>query len=130
MTHVTRPVVALLELLLSGSQKHMSAVLESLPTASASRQPFGTETVSDALIAFIEKATESTRSTTMKMQVRPHLLYLPNQFAGGSSLHRLVPISLFCSVQTYVFLVIFSVQGKQLGKIISKHEFGKTSRVF
>jgi hypothetical protein len=92
VTFPNRPVVPLLELLLPGSQKHMSAVVESLPTASASRQPFGTETVSDALIAFIEKATESTRSTTMKMQVRPHLLYLPNQFAGGSFLYRLVTV--------------------------------------
>ena len=61
--------------------------IESLPTASASRQPFGTETVSDTLIAAIEKLTEAGQTKEVVMQVRPHLLYLPNQFAGIMGFH-------------------------------------------
>jgi hypothetical protein len=57
-------------------------MIESLPTATASRQPFGTETVSDTLIAAIEKLADKPAVRSVTMQVRPQLLYLPNQFAG------------------------------------------------
>ena len=56
--------------------------LENLPSASALRQPFGTESLEEEIIKELEGLELSGRKKDVVMQVRPHLLYLPNQLAG------------------------------------------------
>ena len=56
--------------------------LENLPSASALRQPFGTQGLEEEIIKELEAVEVSRRKKDVVMQVRPHLLYLPNQLAG------------------------------------------------
>ena len=73
----------------------LSKWLEALPTNSALRQPYGTQTLEESIIKELEAAT-SSRSGAAKevvMQVKPHLIYLPNHLAGCALVE---PGTVFC----------------------------------
>merc|ERR1719370_2058001 len=62
------------------------------------RQPFGTATLDQEVIKGIEEAAGQTgagRKKEVVMQVRPHLLYLPNQLAGSSLVEPGTTFNLF-----------------------------------
>ncbi len=70
--------------------------LEALPTNSALRQPYGTQTLEESIIKELEEATASKVTRTAKevvMQVKPHLIYLPNHLAGCALVE---PGTVFC----------------------------------
>jgi len=69
--------------------------LENLPTQKAMRQPFGTQTLDEAVIKELEGLGCGAKTKEVVMQVRPHLLYLPNQLAGSSLVEPGTVFSLF-----------------------------------
>eukprot|EP00092_Neocalanus_flemingeri_P006262 GFUD01006736.1.p1 GENE.GFUD01006736.1~~GFUD01006736.1.p1 ORF type:complete len:1636 (+),score=540.21 GFUD01006736.1:158-5065(+) len=69
--------------------------LENLPTHTAMRQPFGTQTLDETVIKEMEELVVGGRRKEVVMQVRPHLLYLPNQLAGSSLVEPGTVFSLF-----------------------------------
>jgi len=69
--------------------------LENLPTQKAMRQPFGTQTLDEGVITELEGLGCGAKTKEVVMQVRPHLLYLPNQLAGSSLVEPGTVFSLF-----------------------------------
>merc|ERR1719483_1683451 len=69
--------------------------LENLPTHTAMRQPFGTQTLDEGVIKEMETLVVGAKRKEVVMQVRPHLLYLPNQLAGSSLVEPGTIFSLF-----------------------------------
>ena len=71
--------------------------LESLPTNSALRQPYGTQTLEESIIKELEEVTVTTiaggSAKEVVMQVKPHLIYLPNHLAGCALVE---PGTVFC----------------------------------
>jgi len=68
--------------------KELQAWIAELPIASAPRQPFGTQSLDEAVIKAAEEAADVARTSAKKeviIQVRPHLLFLPNQFQGNAT---------------------------------------------
>jgi len=69
--------------------------LDNLPTQKATRQPFGTRVLDEAVIKEMENSENELRKKEVVMQVRPHLLYLPNHLAGSSLIEPGTIFSLF-----------------------------------
>ena len=71
--------------------------LESLPTQTALRQPYGTQTLEEGIIKDLEDITATaSRELNRKevvMQGKPHLLFLPNHLAGCALVE---PGTIFC----------------------------------
>jgi len=69
--------------------------LDGLPSQKAMRQPFGTQVLDELIIKEMEDMEVGANRKDIVMQVRPHLLYLPNQFAGSSLVEPGTVFSLF-----------------------------------
>ena len=70
--------------------------LEAAPSQTALRQPYGTQTLEESIIKELEEVTLECNKQNKKevvMQVKPHLLYLPNHLAGCALVE---PGTVFC----------------------------------
>ena len=71
--------------------------LEGLPSQAALRQPYGTQTLEEGIIKELEEVTAASAGAPGRkevvMQVKPHLLYLPNHLAGCALVE---PGTVFC----------------------------------
>ena len=70
--------------------------LEAAPSQTALRQPYGTQTLEESIIKELEEVTLEGNKQNKKevvMQVKPHLLYLPNHLAGCALVE---PGTVFC----------------------------------